>query len=170
MPASEVRPLGLSDEDWEVLKSAGFPTRKEMDEQFSQKVLDIATQDEVSCPQVESNSAIDAAAKKQQEHTMTLTFKSLSKNGRAAIYAFGRNSVRFALGSFADKKYPNAIEASPSEGASFVEPAAPKVKLTAEERKAQRAAKPKPTLAERAAAAQKRAEKLAAQAAAAAQM
>jgi hypothetical protein len=95
---------------------------------------------------------------------MTVTFKGLSKNGKAAIYTGGKTTIRFSLLSFPDKQAPETIELP--DGV-FAEAAVkePKVKMTAEERKAARAARPKPTLAERAEAARLRAEKLAAQAA-----
>jgi len=93
---------------------------------------------------------------------MTLTLKGLSKNGKAAYYTGAAVTIRIALQAFVDQTAPQAI--SVPDGAFA--PAKPV--LTPEERKALRAARPKPTLAERAAAAQKRADALAAKAAEAA--
>jgi len=93
---------------------------------------------------------------------MTLTLKGLSKNGKAAFYAGAATTVRIQLSAFVDQTAPQAIAVP--DGA-FAPPRQPKPKLTPEERKALRASRPKPTLAERAAAAQKRADALAAKAA-----
>jgi len=96
---------------------------------------------------------------------MTLTFKSFNAKNTAAIYTGAKNPVRFSLSAFPDKVAPPTIEIADGVLAtkSVKEP---KVKLTAEERKAARAAAPKLTLAERAERARVRAEKLAAEAAA----
>lgn len=76
---------------------------------------------------------------------MTLTFKSLTKSGRDAIYTGAVRAVRFSLDLFTDKQAPAAIEV---EG-NFAAPKAPKVRMTKEERKALRDSQPKPTEAER---------------------
>ncbi len=73
---------------------------------------------------------------------MNLTYKGLSKNGRSAIYTGIRGTVRFPLSAFPDKQAPQGIGIEDV----FVQPAA---KLSKEERKAQRANAPKPTLAEK---------------------
>lgn len=92
---------------------------------------------------------------------MTLTFKGLNKKGNVAFYAGARTVLRFSLASFVNKTAPSTIEI---EG-DFV-PETSKVKLTPEERKAARAAAPKPTLAEKIAAREASLAKLKAQAAA----
>ena len=99
---------------------------------------------------------------------MTLTLKGITKNGKIALYSGAGNVLRFPLGAFINKTAPLSIEV---EG-DFAEPKVVTV-LTDEqkvakaaERKAARAVKPKPTLAERVAAAQARADKLAAKLAA----
>lgn len=74
--------------------------------------------------------------------SMTLTFKSLSKNGKNAFYTGAKNALRFPLSAFVNKTAPPIIEV---EG-DF---APAKVTMTKEERKAANAAKPKPTLAEK---------------------
>ncbi len=92
-----------------------------------------------------------------QEHVMTLTFKSLSKNGKRALYSGLRTSVAINLTNF---------EGAPDEVldivGNFRGPRAKKAKLSKEER----AALPKPTLAERVARANARAAKLSAKLAA----
>lgn len=99
---------------------------------------------------------------------MTLTLKSLSKNGKNAYYTGAAVTVRLALATFINKTAPQSIEV---EG-DFAEPKAPRVpraKMTEAEKEAAKQARknaPKPTLAERAAKAKERADKLAAQAAA----
>ncbi len=95
------------------------------------------------------------------EHTtMTLTFRSLSKNGRAAIYSGAIQPLRFSLSVFPNKAYPETIEMLDG---ILVPGRTPKAKLTPEQKEAAKAAaklakanKPKPTLAEKAAQAQRR--------------
>jgi len=89
---------------------------------------------------------------------MTFQLKRLNKKGNQAIYTSGRHLVRFGVKGFIDGVTPETIEID----APLTVPAVkePKVKLTAEERKAARAAKPKPTMAEKIAAAKARVEKL----------
>ena len=84
---------------------------------------------------------------------MTFTFKRLNKKGNQAIYTSGRHLVRFGVKGFIDGVTPETIEIDAPLTVS-------KVKLTAEERKAARAVKPKPTMAEKVAAAKARYEKL----------
>lgn len=95
---------------------------------------------------------------------MTLIFKALSKNGKAAFYTGAKSVLKFPVGAFVNKTAPAAIEV---EG-DFEPAATPKAKMTPEERKAARAAKPKPTLAEKIAAREAQLAKLKAQADAAA--
>ena len=73
---------------------------------------------------------------------MTLTYKGLSKNGRNAFYTGTFVPLRFPLSVFPDKQAPQTIEVA--DGA-FAPARQPKQRLTKEER----AALPKPTLAER---------------------
>ena len=96
---------------------------------------------------------------------MTLTFKSLSKNGKNAFYSGAANVLRFPIAAFVNKQHPTTIEIV-GEGGDLAPAKQPKAQMTAEERKAARAARPKPTIAEQAKRAQERADKLAAKAAA----
>lgn len=75
---------------------------------------------------------------------MTLTLKGLSKNGKRAIYGGAASSFQVPLGAFPNKTAPQTWEVA--DGV-FAEPAVKvaKAKLTKEER----AALPKPTLAEK---------------------
>jgi hypothetical protein len=82
---------------------------------------------------------------------MTLQFKALNRRGTQAIYTGLKTAVRFPVSAFEGKTPPTNIEV---EGA-FAAPSTPRAKMTAEERKAARAAKPKPTLAEKIAAREK---------------
>jgi hypothetical protein len=106
----------------------------------------------------------DPPAAPQQEKYMILTYKSSSKNGKQAYYSGASLVQRFVVKGFKGGTAPASFEVV--DGV-FEEPKvkAEKVKLTAEERKAAKAAKPKPTLAELAQRAQDRANKLAAKAA-----
>ena len=81
---------------------------------------------------------------------MTFQLKGLNKKGNQAIYTSGRHLVRFGVKGFVDGVAPETIEID----------APLTVSLTAEERKAAHAAKPKPTMAEKVAAAKARYEKL----------
>lgn len=97
----------------------------------------------------DANSGTNYVGKK----TMTLTLKGTSKNGKQAIYTGAAQSVRFSVGTFADGNAPQTIEVP--DGV-FAEPKQPKQQLSAEEkaaqaaaRKAERANRPKPTLAEK---------------------
>ena len=94
---------------------------------------------------------------------MTLTLKGITKNGKTALYTGASHVLRFQVASFVNKTPSPTIEI---EG-NLAETTA-KVKLTPEERKAARAAKPKPTLAEKIAAREAALAKLKAQAQAAA--
>ncbi len=180
MPQGEAKPLGESErkqsDGWHYRtkdgwsQGEGYPSReaarraKKEKSTISQKVVDSASVTEVRSEQVESNSAIDAAAQKQpQEKTMTLTLKNLSKNGKRAIYSGALQSINFTLGLFPNKTAPASIEVA--DGVFAVSKPA-KVKLTKEER----AALPKPTLAERIAKREAQLAKDKAQLAAASQM
>ena len=95
---------------------------------------------------------------------MTLVYVKTSKIGKRAIFSGAALSLAFPLALFVDKTAPATI----TDLSAFAEKVAktPKAKLTKEER----AALPKPTIAERAKKAQDRADKLAKQAAAASAM
>ncbi len=84
---------------------------------------------------------------------MTLTFKSLDKRGRNAIYVGAAVSLRFPIGAFPGKEAPPSLDVS---GLAEKVTKTPRVKMTAEERKAARAAQPKLTLAEKVAKQEKR--------------
>ena len=71
----------------------------------------------------------------------TLTFKQLNKKGTAAIYSGLRVALRIPIGAFVDKDPLPSF----SDFSGFAGPKVAKVKLSKEER----AALPKPTLAER---------------------
>lgn len=77
---------------------------------------------------------------------MTFTLRGLSKNGKQAYYDGANQVLRVAIGSFAAGTAPQSFDVA--DGV-FAGPKQPKVKMTAEERKAARAAQPKPTLAEK---------------------
>lgn len=94
----------------------------------------------------------------QERCTMTFQLKGLNKKGNQAIYTSGRHQVRFGVKGFVDGVTPETIEIDAPLTVPVVKE--PKVKMTAEERKAARAAKPKPTVAEKLEAARKRVEKL----------
>ncbi len=141
----------------------------------AQKVVDTATEPVVELPLVtepprgaapnttEAAVLLGTAAPQPKDKTVQLTLKGLSKNGKVALYTGAANVLRIPVGAFGGNEAPATIDVSGvAEKPAKVE----KVKLTPEERKAARAAKPKPTLAEKAAAARKRAEALEAKAAA----
>ena len=74
---------------------------------------------------------------------MQLTFVGLNKKSTKAIYSGLRLKQQIPTGQFKDKTPPPTLTI---EGEGFAEAAAPKVKLSPEERKARRAARPKLTL------------------------
>lgn len=126
-----------------------------------QKVVDSPPQDVVSLQQ-SSEPAVPQAP--VQEKQMTITLKTLSKNGKQAYYGGAAQILRFPLGAFPDKTAPTSFEVA--DGV-FAAAKTPKAAQTVEEKaaaKAARAALPKPTIAERAAAARKRADALEAKA------
>ena len=89
---------------------------------------------------------------------MELTLKGLTKNGKTALFAGAATIIGISLSNFANKTAPATLLIDDGILAKAVKTS--KVKLTKE----QRAALPKPTLAERAAKAEARAAKLRAQA------
>jgi hypothetical protein len=159
MPAGEARPLGVSKKKFERGRHVAGATQKP-----TQKTVDTPTQHVVDLHQVEAITPTDPPAAPQQEKHMILTYKSSSKNGKQAYYSGAALVQRFVVKGFKGGVAPASFEVV--DGV-FEEPKvkAEKVKLTAEERKAAKAAKPKPTLAELAQRAQDRANKLAAKAA-----
>lgn len=122
----------------------------------TQKVVDTTPASEVSSVQQNKNemeTTTETATNSQPEvpaktekKTMTLTFKNISKNGRNAFYTGTATPIRIPLSAFPGKQAPPSFEVSDGVFAPAKEA---KVKMTAEERKAANAAKPKPTLAER---------------------
>lgn len=110
--------------------------------------LDTSAASGVSSPQHVAITPSNAPASEPgtENKAMTLTFKNLSKNGKNAFYAGAAVALRIPLSAFPDKQHPATIEVI--DGA-FAPAKAAKVKMTAAERKAANAAKPKPTLAER---------------------
>lgn len=130
-----------------------------------QKVVDAPIAPVVDLPQVE------AILPTPKEQKMILTLKTLSKNGRRAIYTGAAQTIAIRLGAFPDKTAPQTIEVADVFAVKAVK--APRVKLTDEEKAAAKLARknaPKKTLAERARLAQVRADKLAAKVAAASSM
>jgi hypothetical protein len=108
---------------------------------YFQKVVDTPIDRVVdSVSEVAAIQPTESAAE-QQEHHMTLTYVKTSKNGKRAIYSGAANSLVFPLTAFVGGTAP----ASFSTDDVFVVKAGPKAKLTKEER----AALPKPTLAEK---------------------
>jgi hypothetical protein len=84
-------------------------------------------------------------SEEKKEKTMTLTFKNLNKKQTQAIYSGIRGAVRFPLSAFENRQAPQTLDVT----GPFAEAAKPKAQMSAEERKAARAAAPKPTLAEK---------------------
>jgi hypothetical protein len=80
----------------------------------------------------------------QKAQTMILTLKGLNRKNTTAMYAGTTGTVRISLTAFPDKTAPTTIEVA--DGVFAVKtPKAAKVKLS----KAERAALPKPTEAEK---------------------
>ena len=118
------------------------------------------TADAVTSSQIAE--AIPAEAEQQapmmaQEKHMTLTFKSLDKRGRNAIFTGAAVALRFPIGAFPNKTAPASLEI---DGLAEKVAKPSRATMTTEERKAARAAQPKLTLAEKIA---KQEERLAAQ-------
>ena len=105
----------------------------------SQKEVDTTTANTVELP----TEAIQPLDSLHGAAHMTLTLKGLSKNGKRAIYSGAAVSLAFPLALFAGKQAPATI----TDLSAFAEKSVkqPKAKLTKEER----AALPKPTLAEK---------------------
>lgn len=153
MPKSEARPLGTK----KKVNGAAAARKAAADRRNAQEsgtigsspydlnVVDSAPADEVESEQVEAIPLTDQLAAQQQEHIMTLTLKTLSKNGKQAYYSGAAQVLRFPLAVFPDKIAPQTLV----DFDEFVPAKAPKVRETKEERKARLAAQPKPTEAER---------------------
>ena len=153
MPPSEARPLGtkrtskvkpslterivaagrksMGDRITEIIEKDGFcdVTLKVVDTPI-EPVVDFSHQPTIPPATVSRSSR------------MTLTYVKTSKNGKRAIYSGAANSLVFPLTAFPGKTAPASIEVV---GDVFATKSGPKPKLTKEER----AALPKPTLAER---------------------
>jgi hypothetical protein len=152
MPKNEARPLGTKKpkkgkepdptqfmSQAEKLDYVAFLAAQPME-----KVVDTPNEEDVESPIVVEAIQPDQPAAAQQEQNMTLTLKSLSKNGKRAIYDGAAISIHLPVGAF--DGYPPATLDGPFK-AKAVKQAKPK--LTKEERAALRASKPKPTEAER---------------------
>src|SRR5665213_1025658 len=127
MPKSEARPLGMKKP--KLVKGKSVQKQPEEDIE-SQKVVDTPIADVVDSSQVESNTAIDAAATEAAGVThMTLTLKALSKNGKRAIYTGAAQSINFNVGLFPGKTAPASIDVADGIFAVKAEKVA-KVKLT----------------------------------------
>ena len=155
MPQGNAKPLGTRSSKKEKKNS-----QNSMDNATAPAVELGTTAD---APQAVPQAAEDNPV--QQEKMMTLTLKTLSKNGKQAYYSGAAQIVRFVVANFVNKVAPATIEIPEGVFVTAAAKPAPKAKLTKEER----AALPKPTLAEKAAKARERADKLAAAAAAAEQ-
>ena len=158
MPKGEARPLGTkapraSKKTAKVLQMGTRAEQQQAVAEAAEKNLSRSQENagQVSESLVESSQAAitqqeqTEAPQAQGEKVMTLQFKGLNRKGNAAIYTGIRGSVRFPLAAFADRQAPATVELQ----GPFVEPAQPKAKMSAEERKAARANAPKPTLAEK---------------------
>lgn len=126
----------------------------------AKKVVDTTTAGEVSLQNQEDSQPVANPA--NQEKMMTLSLKGLSKNGKQAFYSGAAQVVRISVGAFPGKTAPQSI---PVPDGVFEGPKQPVAKMTAEERKAARANRPKPTLAEKIASREAALAKLRAQAA-----
>lgn len=168
-PTSETRTIGQMRKDADLYAGIGVKRgflqgKKGLKEisRETQKVVD--KQNAPAVKFIQSQGAATETQTSTEQKTMTLTLKSISKNGKAALYTGARFPIRISLSVFPDKKAPESFEVADG---TFQPAPAPRVKMTAEERKAARANAPKPTLAEKAAKAKARADKLAAELAAA---
>lgn len=165
-PTSDTRTISQMRRDADAYAGIGRRARFKAGTTYpaANRIVQEKSVDAVDAIVVRSRQSHNAATEtKPSGATMTLTLKGLSKNGKNAYYTGAANILRFPLAAFINKTAPQIIEI---EG-DFAGPKTPAVKLTPEERKALRAARPKPTLAELAARAQKRADALAAKVAAA---
>ena len=163
-PTSETRTIGQMRRDADLYSGIGrrkpLVQARKSNAPEPQKAVDTARGVVIGSLQSQ-----DAATETNRSRTMTLTFKSLSKNGKNAFYSGAANVLRFPIAAFVNKQHPTTIEIV-GEGGDLAPAKQPKAQMTAEERKAARAARPKPTIAEQAKRAQERADKLAAKAAA----
>ena len=121
MPKGNARPLGTP---------SPRRSRARVVKSNPEKAIDTVVQ-----PVVRSAVAIPPTG----DMNMVLTYKGLSKNGLAAFYGGPASTIRIQVAAFVNKEAPDTI--SVQDGV-FAEK---KVKLTKE----QRAALPKPTLAEK---------------------
>ena len=180
MPKGEARPLGTPRP--KIVKTTrSRPGAAEPEAaaaaDAAQKTIDATDPVAVESPQPTILSATDQptdSSATDKETTVTLTLKGLGKNKKFAIYSGTRAAIYFPLSCFADGTAPQTVDIN-APLLPPAEKAAPAAALTPEEkaareaaRKAERANRPKLTLAEQAERAQKRAEALAAKAAAAA--
>lgn len=93
----------------------------------------------------------------KEKKIVNLVLKGLDKRGRNAIYTGAAVSIRIPVAAFPNKTAVASIEIADG---SLAGPKEKKAPMTAEERKAARAAQPKLTLAEKVARAEERAAKL----------
>jgi hypothetical protein len=135
-PVNEARPLGVP--------RPKLVSKKKIDE--TQKDVDSSPIVEVDSTNVVNENPAPEQAATAKETKMTFTLKGLSKNKRTAFYAGAATTLRFALSVFPNKTAPKEFEVPDG---IFAEPKTAAAKLSKEERKALRAAKPKPTLAEK---------------------
>jgi hypothetical protein len=140
MPKGEARPLGT-------------PRPKKSGKKNLTLVEKNAGHSEVEAVSLVQTAIMPTVETKEEgAGIMTLTLKGTNKKNTQAIYSGLKTSVRFALAAFEGKQAPQTIEVQ----GPFAAPAAPKVKLSKEERaalaaqrKEERKNAPKPTLAER---------------------
>lgn len=175
MPKSEARPLGTKKPkkvSTRILEriaegAVGLPPEaqqkvreflaaggKETDHEI---VVDSAPQHDVDLsqspiPANDSPGSAEDGTSHAGEKMMTITLKTLSKNGKQAYYSGAAQILRFPLGAFPNKTAPQTLEVPEGTFAGAKEPKTPKAQMTPEQKaaeKAARAAAPKPTLAER---------------------
>jgi hypothetical protein len=147
MPQSTARPLGTP-----APKKSRKQTQKVVDTTQT-NVIDFPSDGKTANepePETAITPAPDSTTQSEQSgtegrKTMTLTLKGFSKNGKAAMYSGAKRQLRFPIDGFEGGSAPQTLEIP--EGIFAVGQA--RQKLTPEERKAARAAKPKLTLAEK---------------------
>ena len=146
-PAARAADVEQSDREFIAARQAAEKT-----DGGTQKGLDTEQQiGVILTEQIEPRGARPAetgptSAPPTKDRTVNLTLKGQSKNGKQAMYGGAKQVLRFPVGVFVGGTAPQSFDVP--DGV-FEAPVAktPKVKLTPEERKAARAAKPKPTLA-----------------------
>jgi RecG-like helicase len=166
MPKSEARPLGTSKSQIKRRKTMGAttPVSGEPDTNVTDVALQAAaetadaqqTQENnsltnaenvIAFPKTETgNNAQQTTERKGSQNVMNLTLSTKNRKGSSVVFNTPdgvRGSVRVNKSVFANGQIPQSLTI---EGAEFAQP---KPKLTPEERKAQRAAQPKLTAAER---------------------